>query len=345
MRVPPVVARRLARGLATLAAGTVLVAAPVVGMILAQPRETPQAAPARVADAAKVGDGHGGGAGHGAAGGGAHGGASKTAAAAARATPTVGNDFVAVLLPPRMAELSPRAERKVLAVRVDAGQAVAKGTVIVAFDLRQSRHELAIAQAQLDAARADAARANAELAAANGRVSRRDATVEIRGRAVPLVSGEEATQARFDAAGARARAVVAAARVGEHRAHVDQLRLALEENELRAPFDGIVSAVNVEPGTTARPGDVVARVVGGRGLRARIAVPEEAASLLSAARARLIVDGLTRVATVQHVTPEPEPAARVFIVEAAIDGLESACVSGCAALAGRTVRASLDLAP
>jgi multidrug efflux pump subunit AcrA (membrane-fusion protein) len=129
------------------------------------------------------------------------------------------------------------------------------------------------------------------------------------------------------------------------QAKIEQLRIAIEESELRAPFDGVVSAVNFEPGMMAHPGDTVARIVGGQGLRARIAVPEESGSLLRATRARLTYDDQTLVATVTHVTSEPEPASRAFVIEADIPALTSSCgvgATGCAALSGRAVRASLE---
>ncbi len=266
-------------------------------------------------------------------------------AAKAQAQPAgahITNDFVGVLLPPQMANLSPRADGKVLEIRAKAGQAVKAGDVIVAFDLRERQHDLAIAEAQLKVARAEAAGAGSEYLAARKRAARRNATVDVGGQRVALVSGEEAAQSHFEAQSAGAKAASASAHIAEMKARVDQLRVALQESELRAPFAGIVSSVNFEPGTTAHTGDIVARVVGGEGLRARIAVPEEAASLLKSRHAKVTLDDKTLRVTIDQVTPEAEPASRAFVVEGYVESLATACGVSCAALAGRPMRASLE---
>ena len=212
--------------------------------------------------------------------------------------------------------------------------------MIVAFDLRERQEELTVAEAQLKAARADAASAAADLSFARKRAARRSTTVDVDGQEVALVSGEEAAQARSQADSARARASAAAAHIAEQQAHVEQLRLAVKESEIRAPFDGVVSAINFEPGTTAHPGDVVARVVGGPGVRVRAAVPEERASVLGARRARVVLEGRSFDADIDQVSPEPEPASRAFFVEGNLR-LDSAAQRDLSELSGRRVRVSL----
>lgn len=249
------------------------------------------------------------------------------------------NDFVGVLLPPLMADLSPRMNGKVLAVRAKTGQVVHAGEVIVAFDLRESQHEVAMAEAQLRVVRAESAAAYAESAAARARAVRRTATIRLSGKLVDLVSKEERGQAQSEAHSAAARAASVRARIAEQEAKVDQLRVALEESELRAPFDGVVSFVNFEPASRVQAGEVVARVVGGQGLRARIAVPEEASSALRLRRVRILVENRELTASLDQVTPEPEPASRAFIVEVIVhtSGMSD---EECGALASRPIRAS-----
>jgi RND family efflux transporter MFP subunit len=307
-----VVTKWVAKGILAL---LVLVGAPLVGMLLTRKSEAGEAPKDTLAKAEQ--------------------------AATARFT----NDFVGVLLPPQMANLSPRADGKVLEQRAKAGQPVRAGDVIVAFDLRERQHDLAIAEAQLKVARAEAAGAGSDYMAAHKRAARRNASVDIGGgQRVALVSGEESAQAHFEAQSAGAKAASAAAHIAEQKAKVDQLRLALQESELRAPFDGIVSSVYFEPGMTAHTGDIVARIVGGQGLRARIAVPEEAASLLKSRHATITLDEKTLTATIDQVTPEAEPTTRAFVIEGNVDlsGAQAACGGvGCASLAGRPMRAVL----
>ena len=269
--------------------------------------------------------------------------------ASAPATPSasageaaIANDFIGLLLPPQMANLSPRIEETVLALPVKVGGAVHKGEVVVAFDQRMPKRELMVAEAQRREMGAEAAVARSALAAARTKAARRAATVDVGGETVPLVSGEESAQARFDVDSAEAKLAPAAARIAEISGKIEQLQLALDENELRAPFDGVVSAIDLEPGMTAHVGDVVARVVGGRGMRARIAIPEEASALLLAAhRARLVIDGRVLFMPLEQIPPEPEPASRTFLVEGNVEDFERICGDRCGDLTGRTVRASL----
>jgi RND family efflux transporter MFP subunit len=256
---------------------------------------------------------------------------------------TAPETYVGVLLPSLMADLTPQHEARVVELKAKRGQIVKRGDVIVAFDLRPEQHELAIADAQLKAARAEAAAADTAWQAARTRSARRGAAVSVAGDMLALVSGEEQAQAQYDEKTAQARSLSALARVAEHAARVEQLRLTLQQGELRAPFDGIVSASNFEPGATAHIGDIVARLVGGTGLRARIAVPEEAAATLRAKHAQLRVLGRTYVADLEQFSPEPERASRMFIAEGSVQNSETDCagVLGCPALAGRAVQVRL----
>jgi RND family efflux transporter MFP subunit len=251
------------------------------------------------------------------------------------------NDFVGVLLPPKMANLSPKADGRILAVPVKLGQAVRAGDVLVTFDPRERQHNLNMALAQLASSRAEAAGAAADAAAARKRASRRNATIEVGGQRVALVSGEEAAQAHYEAQSAGAKAVSAWAKIAEQKANVEALKLALEETQLFAPFDGVVTGLNYEPGMTAHTGDVVVRVVGGQGLRARIAIPEESAQFAPRRRARLQLEGKTLLANIDQRAMEVEPASRAILVEGSVLASTEACGGDCAILAGRSVRASL----
>jgi multidrug efflux pump subunit AcrA (membrane-fusion protein) len=251
------------------------------------------------------------------------------------------NDFVGVLLPSQMANLTPRADAKIVVVRRKVGEAVAKDDVIVGFDLRDQQHDLAVAEARLKAALADSAAAAADLASDKQRVARRSTGVDVGGRYVALVSGEEAASARSAAESARARLSAAAAHIAEQQARVEQLKVVVQDSEIRAPFAGIVSAINFEAGMTVHPGDVVARVVAEHGLRVRIAVPEERASLLEAHHARVLLDDRTLDADIDQVSPEPEPASRAFMIEGSVRVASARAAEELRAFTGRGVRVSL----
>jgi RND family efflux transporter MFP subunit len=267
--------------------------------------------------------------------------ASASAPGHADETAGVPNDFVGVLLPPKMANLSPHADGRILSVSVKLGQAVHEGDILVAFDPRARQHDLAMAEAQLAESRAEAAGAGSDLAAARKRAARREATIDVGGQKLALVSGEEAAQAHYEANSAGARAAAAVARIAQQKANVEQLKLALEETALRAPFDGVVTGVNFEPGMTAHTGDIVARVVGGQGLRTRIAVPEEATALVPRKRVRLTLEGKELYASIDQRAMEVEPASRAFLLEGTVELKPDTCGGDCSILAGRAVRATM----
>lgn len=268
----------------------------------------------------------------------------KAAGAAAPTAKLVRNDFAGVLLPPKMATLSTRAEGRVEAVMAKIGQRVVEGEPILRFDPRQRKHDLAQAQASLKAAQASAGAASSEMQAARRRAARRNSSVNVGGQSIALVSGEEAAQAESDARTAAARAGSAGASIAEAAARVDSLKLALEETEIKAPFDGTVTAIFFEQGMTAHAGEPVTRIVGGDGLRVRFAVAEEDVSVLrDRSRARIQLENTTFYATIDQVSPEVEPASRAFIVEGPVDGGAAACgPEGCTMVAGRAVRVSLE---
>jgi RND family efflux transporter MFP subunit len=249
------------------------------------------------------------------------------------------DDFVGVLLPPRMTDMLARAEATVLEVHAKAGQHVQEGDVIVVLDPRQDQHALAMTESQLQTARADVAAAASELTATRQRASRRAATVRIHGKLTRIVSEEELAQARAEVERAAARVTSTEASVQEQEAKVDQLRLTLADRTLRAPFDGVVSFVNFEAASQVHADDVVARVVGGDGLRARIAVPEESAAALQHRTVDIRVDDVALAGHIDQTSPEPEPSSRAFLVEVTVD---TAAISDemSLSLAGRPIRAS-----
>jgi RND family efflux transporter MFP subunit len=250
--------------------------------------------------------------------------------------------FVGVLLPPKMARLAPRADGNLIAVPVKVGQAVRQGEVLARFDPRDRKNELAMAEAQLKAARGVVVSASADFASAKQRAARRNGTVEVEGKRIPIVSVEEQSQAVFSSHGAAGRASTAAAQVAEIRARIAQIKILLDETDLRAPYDGVVTAVYFEPGMTVHATETVVRVVGkGDSLRVRIAVPEESPAVLAKAkRSRLLLDdGRTMHAGIDAISPEVDSASRVFLVEGLVENAPGA--SDRAMLAGRTVRAEL----
>lgn len=274
--------------------------------------------------------------------------AAEEAQVAAPKTPTTAptGNFIGVLLPPQMATLTAYGEGRVDHVDVKLGQPVKKGQMLIAFDRREAEQMLAAAEGQVKGAQAAAGAAGAEAAAARAAMQRNSGTIDWNGQKISIVAKGQEQQARFDAAAAAARAGAAAAQIAEARARVEQLKVQLEHTEFRAPFDGVVTQLNFEQGATVHQGQPVVRVVGGQGLRARIAIPEESAGVWQGRRrAQLALDdakaGKVFWAILDQVAPEVEPASRTYFVEGPLAATQDLCGGDCAMLAGRPVRATL----
>ncbi|MBK6694858.1 MAG: biotin/lipoyl-binding protein [Myxococcales bacterium] len=268
-----------------------------------------------------------------------------SATAAAKPIPT--SDFVGVLLSQQMATISSYADSRVMSLEVKVGQRIHKGQKLVVLDPRSTQQELEGAKGALAAAGGQAGAAAAEARFASQRANRRNETIDLGGgRKMSLVSGEDQGQALSDRAAAAGRAASAAGSMAQARARIKQLELALENMEPMAPFDGVVQQIMVETGTTIHNGQPLVRLVGGQGLRAKIAIPEEAAGVWQGRRrAQLDVDiqGQTRTfwAVIDQVAPEVEPASRSFFIEGPVPVTPEMCGGDCVMLGGRPVKASL----
>jgi RND family efflux transporter MFP subunit len=245
--------------------------------------------------------------------------------------------FIGVLLPPQMANVASRQDGKLTEIPVKVGQTVKKGDVLAVFDSRERKQDLAMLEAQLKAAQGMAAAAGAEYAGANARAARRNANVG----GVALVSIEESQQAIHDAHAAAGRSAQASAQIAETKAKIAAMKVALEDLELRAPYDGVVTAVYFEPGMNVHGNETVVRVVGsGAGLRVRVAIPEEEQARRTAKTAKLTLDDTRSFdARISRAAPEVDPASRTFLLEGEVD--TGATCADCATLAGRTVRVTL----
>lgn len=242
-----------------------------------------------------------------------------------------------VLLAPASVDLAPTIDGRLADVKLNVGDRVAKDDVVALIDDRLHKDALAVALAGKNAASADAHRASIELFQARDRQVRRDAVVKTDdGQTLQVVSGEEAAQARFATQAAASRAASAGAGAAERAARVKQLKTALSETQLRAPFAGIVAARYADPGAFVRPGQAVIRIIATTDLHVRFAIPEERSKKVGAStKVTVLVDDKVLDATVSAVAPEVEPSSRTVFVDASLAGVTG---SAAAALAGRVVR-------
>lgn len=236
------------------------------------------------------------------------------------ATGAAATDLPAVVDWSQRVELGTLVSGVVHEVHVRPGQAVSRGDALVSLDDRGFR-------SRVDRRLAEHAHAQAMLAEAQREDER---ALELYDRTV--LSDFERNQALVALKAARAQAQAA-------RSALVHARLALERSVVRAPFDGVVLAVNVAPGQSvvselqSQPQVVLAD---NRVYWARARVDAAQASGLEAGqRLRATLRGHALQATVDHVGLEP--------VARSEHGPEYALVAGIRADPQRPLRAGESL--
>ncbi|HUF46960.1 MAG TPA: efflux RND transporter periplasmic adaptor subunit [Vicinamibacterales bacterium] len=161
------------------------------------------------------------------------------------------------------AVVSSRLLAPVVAVRVQAGDRVTRGQLLIDLDAAEARAQAARATASFEAARQSLEAAGAEVAGADAALALARATHDRIRRLADTksataqeldeaVAGLAAAEARATAA--RAGAAQAASALAAARAGADAGAIVAAYGTLHAPFDGIVARRDVDPGSMATPG-------------------------------------------------------------------------------------------
>ena len=138
-------------------------------------------------------------------------------------------------------DLSFRVAGKVLARRVDVGASVRQGDTLATLDTQDFQNRLRSAEAEV-------ASAEAELVEAQGNEARK----------AKLLKDGLTPQATYDTALRNLRS--AEARRTSAKANLDLTRDQLRYTELKADFDGVITAVGAEPGQNVNAGQMVVKL-------------------------------------------------------------------------------------
>ncbi|MCM0614043.1 efflux RND transporter periplasmic adaptor subunit [Marinobacter sediminum] len=200
--------------------------------------------------------------------------------------------------PLRVSRISPAVAGLLDTVRVEAGDRVSKGDVLVELDDEQAVFELEAARAETNQARALLDEAERRLAEARSvGAGRNIAATEVRSRESDVV----ATRAAL----ARLEAVLKRMAVRVRRHHVE------------APFDGVVSERSSDLGEWVTPGDELLRLVDTTNLRLDFQVPQEYLTRLDDGSGLLVRDGQSLVdAEISARIPVTDPQSRTFLLRA-----------------------------
>ena len=189
----------------------------------------------------------------------------------------------------QVAVVSSRVVAPVVEVRVKAGDRVTRGQVLVRLDAREVGAQATRASASASGMRlsieaAQAERRSAESAVVlarathnrvKGLVETKSATAQELDQAVAVLAGAEARLAGATARAAEAEAGLAAAKAGEEVASVTASYAVLT-----APFDGLVSNRQVDPGSMAAPGMPLLTLEDTSAYRLEVRVDESRAHLV-----------------------------------------------------------------
>jgi multidrug efflux pump subunit AcrA (membrane-fusion protein) len=218
----------------------------------------------------------------------------------------------------------------VKSVHVREGDRVRKDRVLVDIDPRQVKAQLQQVEAGLSEARkAESAAISAQGAArANADLSK--ATFD---RYANLMKSESASRQEFDEISARHRQAEAA--LGQAGSMVDAARFRVQQAEaavaaagvsendakLVAPFDGVISARLVDPGSLAAPGAPLLKIQSTDVFRVDMVVPESMLQCIvqnQTVSVAVPAAGLTIPGTVYAIFPAADASSRSFTVQVAI---------------------------
>lgn len=191
----------------------------------------------------------------------------------------------------QQATLTAQTTGRVTAVNVDVNDRVARGDVLLRLTAVEQRAGADTARAQMRAAEATAVEAEASYQ-----------------RIAALSSSQYVSRAQVD----QARATRDSARAARDaaRAQLAQAGQQAEYTVVRAPFTGIVSTREVEPGESVIPGQALLSLHAPGALRIEVQVPQsDAAAIRAANRARIVLDdGRSLDAAQVIVFPAADPS-------------------------------------
>jgi RND family efflux transporter MFP subunit len=190
----------------------------------------------------------------------------------------------------QVAVVSSRVVAPVVEVRVKAGDRVTRGQVLIQLDAREVGAQAARASASasgmrlsLEAAQAERRSAESAVVLARathnrvkGLLEKNSATAQELDQAVATLAGAEARLSGATARVAEVEAGLAAAKAGEEVASVSASYAVLT-----APFDGLVSNRQVDPGSMAAPGVPLMTIEDTSAYRLEVRVDESRAQLVA----------------------------------------------------------------
>jgi len=178
-------------------------------------------------------------------------------------------DYLAVVEPQTEADIAPRVQAKVEEVRVDEGDAVSTGDVLLHLDSKETRHRLEEIQARIREARAELSGNRATIRALEEawrfwRDEReRDRSLAAKGslsQSQAERTAQQAAEVRGNLESAREKSRAIRSRIQALEQQKEAVRTQLEYYTLKTPISGVVTERRVDPGDMASPSQTLLRV-------------------------------------------------------------------------------------
>jgi HlyD family secretion protein len=166
--------------------------------------------------------------------------------------------------------ISPRIQERLAEVLVDQGDYVKSGQLLARLDDAETKQQVAVAEATLDAARATVERVRADEARAQAVLKQAQQDHQ---RSIELLAGKITSQADFDksaealhVAEADLKSTQAAIVEAERQVFTDEKTLLYQKEhlaftEMRSPYDGLVTRRDRDPGGIVVPGASILQLV------------------------------------------------------------------------------------
>jgi RND family efflux transporter MFP subunit len=215
-------------------------------------------------------------------------------------------------------------------VKVQTGDRVSAGQVLVIIDSRDLESALLHAKAGEQEAQSGIAEAENGIAAAKAQLGLAQATFR---RMEDLFSKKSISNQEFDEAQARLASAEAAyqvaaskraqldARIAQAKQGVESASVMRSYSEIRAPFGGVITDKKVEPGQMATPGSPLVTIERTGAYRLEAPVEESMlGSIRLGQRVSVALESANQTVTgkITEIVPAVDPSSRAFLVKASL---------------------------
>jgi RND family efflux transporter MFP subunit len=219
-------------------------------------------------------------------------------------------------------QLASQVMGSIVRIHVQEGSRVSRGDLLIVLDDAQASAEVDRVSAMLKASETQLAAAKSDLQLAQSTLKRYQALFEKKS-----LSPQEFEEIKARVTIAEAHRDAALASQSAVQAALLQARSSLQYTQIRAPFDGIVTARLADPGTLATPGTPLLTIENPSSFRLEVPVNEsEVGAIQVGGAATVVIDALgdQQIAgKVSQLVPSADPASRTVLVKISLPSRSS----------------------